>query len=58
MRSGESRYVGFFSGRGAAGVASYVYVCFVGVRLGRRGTLSLGKFRSGVFRYGRWGTFR
>ena len=37
MRSGESRYVGFFLGRGAAGVASCVHVCFVGVRLGRRG---------------------
>ena len=55
MRSGESRYVGFFLGRGAAGVASYVHVCFVGVRLGRRVMLSLGKFRSGVFRYGRQG---
>jgi len=30
-------------------------VCFVGVRLGRRVMLSLGKFRSGVFRYGRQG---
>ena len=39
-------------------MASYVYVCFVGVRLGRRGTLSLGKFRSGVFRYGRRGVLR
>ena len=33
-------------------------MCFVGVRLGRRGTLSLGKFRSGVFRYGRRGGVR
>ena len=39
-------------------MASYVHVCFVGVRLGRRGTLSLGKFRSGVFRYGRRGELR